>query len=154
MRIVLTKLSDRAHRFEVLRDDGSRERVELETRSLLLHDLVHYAVEAQAGIDAGFYGRLAGGTPLATLGDRDHPPTGAGLALAETLVGPMQSLYRGHVSRALYLEQGRARYPDVVDEAFVDAVLERLCHLVGRWRATPYGASMELTWPPTEGVEA
>ena len=62
-----------SHRLEVFRDDGSCECVELETRSLLLHDLVHYAIEAQAEIRTGFYGLLASGTTLAALGDRDNP---------------------------------------------------------------------------------
>lgn len=150
MRIVLTRLTDRTHRFEIVRRDGSQERVELETRSLLLHDLVHYAVEAEAGIAAGFYGSLAAGVPMDALADRDHPPEGEGLAMAESLVGPMQSLYHGRASRELYVERAGARYPDVVDEAFVDGVLERLRRLVGRWKATPFGEAMELTWPPPE----
>jgi hypothetical protein len=149
MRIVLTKLSDQSHRLELFRDDGSCECVELETRSLLLHDLVHYAIEAQAEIGTGFYGLLASGTTLAELKDRDNPPSYAGLAMAESLVGPMQSLYNGRASRALYVENGRAKYPDVVDDVFVDAVLEQLRRLVGHWRATAYGAPMELVWPPT-----
>ena len=150
MRVVFTKLTDATHRLEVFRDDGTRERVELETRSLLLHDLVHYAVEAHAEIRQGFYGLLASGTALAELNDRDNPPSGVGLAMAESLVGPMQSLHKGRLSRALYLEHGRAAYPDVVNDAFVDAVLERLRRLVGHWRAVAYGASMELLWPPPD----
>ena len=41
MRIRLTKLSDHRHTLEIERD-GRRERVELETRSTLHHDLTNY----------------------------------------------------------------------------------------------------------------
>jgi len=150
MRIVLTKLSDRSHVFEVFRDDGSTERAELETRSMLVHDLVHYAVEAELGLHGAFYGSLAAGSRMASLRDETILAADNELALAERLVGPMQSLYRGHTSRAAYLEHGSARHPELVNEPFVDAILERLRQLVGRWRATRYGSAMELAWPPPE----
>ena len=65
MKILLTKLTDDRHQLAIERDDGSTESVELETRSFLLHDLVHYAVEAEAKIDDGFWGLLARGTKSA-----------------------------------------------------------------------------------------
>src|SRR5688572_31396455 len=61
MLIRLTRLTNERHRLELVRDDGTREARELETRSALLHDLVHYAVETEAGLGASFYGRLARG---------------------------------------------------------------------------------------------
>ncbi|QDU68048.1 hypothetical protein [Engelhardtia mirabilis] len=149
MRIVFTKLTDQRHRLELRREGYPCEAVELETRSLLLHDLTHFAVEARAEITEGVYGRLAAGSSLAELAQAVEAP---GLAMAEDLVGPMQSLFNGRGSRERYLELGRARYPQVVDEAFVDDVLESLRRLVGRWRATPFGGSMELTWPARDAV--
>ena len=61
MHVLLTKLSDLKHRVEVIRNDGTRDKAELETRSFLVHDLVHYAVEAIAGMTWGFFGTLAAG---------------------------------------------------------------------------------------------
>ena len=55
----LTRLSDARHQFEYRRTDGSGEVLEMETRSLLTHDLAHFAVETEAGLGDGFYGRLA-----------------------------------------------------------------------------------------------
>jgi hypothetical protein len=81
MRILLTKLNDASHRFEIVRADGSGERAELETRSTLLHDLVHYAVEAQAGLTSAFFGRLASGDALAELADRGPFPPQSELAM-------------------------------------------------------------------------
>ena len=143
MIVRLTKLSDERHRFEAWRDDGSHEAADLETRSLLLHDLVHYAVESRAGLARGFFGCLAAGVSLARLGDREAPlmDEEPDLAYAERLVGPMQSLFRGRMTRARYLELTH------LDAAFVTDVLEHLRRLDGRWRATRYRDAMDLPWP-------
>src|SRR5262245_3961332 len=74
MRIRFTKLSDHRHAFEVERH-GQRERVELETRSTLYHDLTHLAVEEAAGIEDGFFGSLAKGMRLAQLAGDPSKPT-------------------------------------------------------------------------------
>lgn len=153
MDILFVKLSDQRHRLAVVRDDGSRESHELETRSLLLHDLVHYAVECEAPLDDGFWGLVASGTPIASLSDPSvstmAAPLSPGLALAEQLVGPMQSLWHARMSVAAYLALASAVAPAIVDEAFVTRTLARLRGLWGHWRATPYGAVMQLRWPAT-----
>jgi hypothetical protein len=58
--IVLTTLSWREHR---LSTRSPATTAVLDTRTYLLLDLVHYAVEHVAGIDDGFRGRLAIGVP-------------------------------------------------------------------------------------------
>src|SRR3954454_19930968 len=50
MRIVFRKLSDERHTLEIVREDGRREEVDCETRSLLVHDLLHLAVESEAKV--------------------------------------------------------------------------------------------------------
>src|SRR5688572_16003070 len=99
MRVLLTKLSDDRHLMTVERTSGPGESVELESRSYLLHDLAHYAVEAEAPIADGFYGLLASGVSLAKLNDRTTPLGGAGLMMAESLSAPLQSLFHGRISR-------------------------------------------------------
>ena len=54
MRILFHKLSDDRHRLAIERTPGAREEVECETRSYLVHDLLHYAVESEAGCGATF----------------------------------------------------------------------------------------------------
>jgi hypothetical protein len=148
VRVSFTKISSERHRFGVRRDDGSRETQELESRSYLLHDWVHLAIEAELPIADGFYGQLASGTPLAVLNDRSRPfPNAGGLALAELLVGPMQSLYAGRLATPAYVALAAERHPGLVDEAFVERVRERLRRLEGHWRATPYGGDMTIVWP-------
>jgi hypothetical protein len=156
MRIVFVKLADDEHRLEIHRADGSTESAELETRSFLVHDLVHYAVEAEAGIADGFWGLLARGITLADLSDRGAPAPdggmagrfGPGIALAERLVGPMQSVFHGRLDAALYVENARSAAPETVDAAFVERVEKRMRALWGHWRATRFRSSMELRWPP------
>ncbi|MDH5672644.1 MAG: hypothetical protein OEZ06_10875 [Myxococcales bacterium] len=148
MRVLFTKIADARHRVQVLREDGFSETVELETRSFLLHDLAHYAVEAEARLERGFYGLLAAGVSLERLNDRDQEPVDEQLMLAERLAAPMQSVFRQRLSRERYLQQAQGLGVDFVCEAFVDAVLERLRHLTGHWKATPYRAPMQLDWPP------
>jgi hypothetical protein len=148
MQVAFTKLSGEQHRFAVILGDRTPETLVLESRSYLIHDWVHFAVEAELPIADGFYGQLADGTPLAHLNDRAQPLAArGGLALAEALVGPMQSLYRGRLSRKDYLSLTQSRLPERVNAAFVDRALERLRRLAGRWRATPYGRDMVLGWP-------
>ena len=48
MRIGFRKLTDERHELAIVRDGGAREAVECETKSLLVHDFLHYAVELEA----------------------------------------------------------------------------------------------------------
>ncbi len=149
MRIVWTKLTDERHRLTLVRADGTSESVELETRSTLVHDLVHYALEAEGGFERGFFGTLAHGTSMSELtGAMMTEAPGSELAVVERLVGPFQSLWKGALDPARYVELAGAAAPGIVDAAFVARVQERLRALVGRWRATPFRAGMELEWPP------
>ena len=57
MLVRFTRLTNERHRFEIVRDDNVSEARELETRSTLLHDLSHYAVEVEAGLtSSALYG--------------------------------------------------------------------------------------------------
>jgi hypothetical protein len=148
VQVAFTKLSAETHRFAVARDDGTREELELDSRSYLLHDWVHFAVEAELPVADGFYGQLASGTPLSVLNDRTRVlQEGSGLALVEALVGPMQSVYHGRLTEDAYLALFARRQPGRVDGAFVERVAERLRRLAGHWKSTPYGQQMVLEWP-------
>ena len=154
MRIRLTKLSDQRHAFEIERDDRRRERVELETRSCLLHDLTHFALEEAAGIDAGFFGSLATGKTLAELsrGDEAGAPQYTGLALeVERTVAVLQKITRespaaAHARITAMLALQGESPPEWFTPELVSRIHERMRALVGRWKATPYGSAMELDW--------
>ena len=154
MRVSFVKISDERHVLEVVREDGRRERVECETRSYFLHDLLHFAVESEAGLTGGFWGRLAAGMTLEEMNDRSRPlgPESPELSAIEQLVGALHGATKGRSSEELVagvrrfaeaLDQG---LPDWLTEPFVDRVKERLRRLSGHWNATPYGRSMDLDW--------
>jgi len=161
VRIRLTKLSDTRHVLEIERADRSRERAELETRSTLHHDLTHLALEEATGLAQGFFPALAAGRTLAELAGRvDAAPEYGGEELAvERAVAVLQRLARQDEDPGalharlvdLAAVQGE-RLPPWFTPELVARVRARLRQLLGRWRKTPYGAALELTWTgPTAG---
>ena len=151
LRIRLRRLNPRHHRFEALRSNGEVEVRELETRSFLTHDLIHYALEAEAGLRQSFYGRIASGGDYEDLGP---PMTGEALAV-ERVVGPLQSAIKGEVDPETFVARTAAWFcelgetpPAWLNVKVIAGALERLRELEGRWRATPFGETMELEFPP------
>lgn len=142
MRIAFTKISDERHAVTIARIDGTSERVELETRGFLRHDLAHFAIELELPIRRGYWGCVASGASL----------TGEGVAgseaqLAESLAGPIQTLFRMEAGPDAYLELLGAYSPTSANRDLAARVHERVRQLRGHWKATPYGGEMELVWP-------
>jgi hypothetical protein len=155
MRIVFQKAHGQRHVLRIIHEDGSSEHVECETRSYLIHDLLHYAVETEARLSGGFWGNLAGGKTLTQMNDRSQPVMAAApeMLVIEQIVGAMSGAVKGRsadaiVSALLNLADATDRAtPRWLTTAFVAAVQERMRRLLGRWNATASGGSMELPWP-------
>ena len=147
-----TKLSEDRHRFEYRREDATGEAIEMETRGLLAHDLVHYAVESEAGLKGSFYGILAkiGGYQELTV--NGGAALGGEVAITEVVVGALQGALADDELDAAALIGGVVEYLELMDHrpprwltpAFVTAVREHMRQLTGRWKATPFGGTMEL----------
>ena len=165
MRILFRKLpgaqQELAHELTILRADGRRESRRCETRSVLMHDFIHYAVEGAARIETGFGGRLAAGRSLAQMNDRAGLPAAdeaAEMATVERFVGALSGAAKGVPAAALvagivrYAEALEAPVPPWLTEATVVEAQARLRRLVGAWRATPPGSAIELAWPPADGT--
>jgi hypothetical protein len=164
LRISFRKITDDRHILEVTLADGRTESVECESRSSLLHDLLHYAVESEARLGGGFWGNLAAGKTLAQMNDRTartgtaSPPLGAGMAgemgAIERLVGALHQTTKGRspldivASVRRFYESIGEQAPAWLTEALVDAVQERMRRMQGVWRATPRGGRLELSFPP------
>jgi hypothetical protein len=151
MLLRFTRIDERRHALEVVRE-GRTQRAELETRSTLHHDFTHLAVEELAPVETGFFVELARGATLEELSSRAGAYEGAALQV-ERSVAVLQGLakvdqdpreLRARVVESLAL-QGESPPPWFTHE-FVSAVRARLRELLGRWRATPPGESMEVTW--------
>jgi hypothetical protein len=163
MLIRFTRLTNARHRLELVRDDGTREALELETRSALLHDLVHYAVESEAGLMASFYGRLARGETYAALAEL--PPDGREALQTEGVVGRIQGVAKNNAwsgvdpqafadsiaagSRSLGQEP-----PTWLTADLIVRVRECLRRVQGQWRATPFHQTLELEFPPAPKAKA
>lgn len=162
MKIRLTKLSDLQHRLTVVRGDGTSESADLVSRSFLLHDLIHYAVESTAGLRRSFWGLLASGKTLPELGAAmERPVEGyppelmlSEPATTEAIVGCFTGLAHDRATpaeaidivRRLFAAQERP-LPAWLTEIFATTVKEKLRRLKGEWKAVPYGGTMELVFP-------
>jgi hypothetical protein len=155
VRIELRRISEQRHELAIVRADGGRESVGCETRSVLVHDFIHYAVEAEAGLDGGFWGSLARGRTLAEMNDRTRVPDGPDaheMATIERFVGALHGASKGVAPAELVA--GIQRYaagmneplPAWLTEALVVNVQERLRRLMGAWKATPHGGTLALDW--------
>jgi hypothetical protein len=114
------------HRFIVERANLPRIDVLLETRSMLLHDLAHYAYESKAGLNDGFYGLLAAGFSLEQLREED-------------------GLSKEEFDRLMEIEKLVARLQSTfTKDSTSDDVLRSLW---GAWRKTKQGQALHLRWP-------
>lgn len=156
LHIRLTRLDDRQHRLEIVREDGSRDVATLETRSYLLHDLLHLAVETEAAFANGFWGCLAAGKTLNDMNDRsgESMKEYAGeMATIEQTVGVLTGAAKGNEAAAVmagmrrWLEAQGREPPAWLDEAFIVRVQERMRRSLGHWAATRHGETMAVTWP-------
>jgi hypothetical protein len=157
--IRLTRLTNERHRLELVRDDGTREARELETRSALLHDLVHYAVEAEAGLKASFYGRLARGETYEAL--TAEPAADPEAMQTEAVVGRIQGIAKNDtwstVDPASFAQSIAAGFRSLGHEPpawltgdLIVRVRERLRRVQGQWRATPFHQTLALEFPARE----
>jgi len=155
VRIELRKISDTEHDLTVVRPGGPRETLRCETRSTLVHDLLHYAAEREAGVATAFWGTLAAGRTLADMNDRTGVALGAAgpeVMAIERIVGPLTAAAKGAAPEALarrlaeYLAETGDPAPPWLTPAFVAAVQERMRQLLGAWRAVPYGQALSLEW--------
>ncbi|WP_395644429.1 hypothetical protein [Terricaulis sp.] len=140
-----TRLNPTHHRFEAVRADGSRDVREFETRSLLLHDLVHFALESEAKLRGGFYGTLAEGA------NYDAPREGSEAQQIENVVGPIQGNLKNEIDPARFVARIKEVHAGMgfppapwLTADLIGKVLERLRQLQGQWKATPFGQTMEL----------
>jgi hypothetical protein len=152
-----TRLSPTHHRFEYRRGDGSGEAVETETDAVLLHDLLQYAVESEAGLRGSFYGildKIGGYEELSVTGGA---ALGGEIAITERVAGAMRGgLQQPDLDDAAFVAEVTEQFAIYEDRAprwftpvFIAAVRERMRQLMGRWDATAIGETMELEFPPS-----
>jgi len=152
--IRLTRISPTHHRFEYRRPDGSGEVIEMETRSTLLHDLLHFALETEAGLRGSFYGILARIGGYEELKVAGGAALGGEVAITERIVGALSAALKEDIASGAFVERMREYSQDLgepaprwLTPALVDAVRERMRRLEGEWKAIPFGQTLELVFP-------
>ena len=158
--VTLTNVSPTQHRFRCIRQDGSREEAELETKTHLYHDLLHFAVESEAFLTDSFYGKLLKGESYHSLSERKKEAAvlteGKEIMMTERVVGVMTGVLRSDASpqaainslRSLLSASGE-HFPVWFTEDYVIRVKERMCVLWGEWNGTPFRETMTLEFSIT-----
>jgi hypothetical protein len=154
MHLVLkfTRISPTHHTLEYVREDGSRESAEMETKTFLEHDFLHYAIESEARISTGFFGLLGRGYNFSQLNlkspsDFDVPESHH----VERAVGVFTGMIKGNLSeedamrgvKNFYDAEGRAIPSWITADLFVRAK-EKYRQIYGKWNSLPFGKTLEL----------
>ena len=169
MRVTFTRTGERRYSVAIDRVVGPR----LAARQgpgydpYLPHDLVHFVVEAEAGLRGAVFGSLAAGEsgifwPEDTTkirGDRRRArrrkaPSAAraDMILAERMAALSLSIWQlrtGHRSeQPAWFDQ---LTPEQLNAPLIDRICDRLDRVAPRWHALPVGGGITLTWPFPEG---
>lgn len=150
-----TRLTDETHRFEYVRPDGSGESLELESAGVLFHDLLHFAVETEAGLNGSFYGLVARIGGYAELSINGGAALGGEIAVTERVVATLaEALRDDELDAGAVVEQARSdfelygeRAPRWLTAELVAAAMGRMRELDSRWSATPADVTMTLRFP-------
>jgi hypothetical protein len=126
-----------------------------------LHDLTHYAVETELGLDSGFYGLVAAGWELGDFGSGGpRGPVPDEALAAESIVGMLDTerALRAQGLPALSAEeitaqiaahraaQGRAGGAPALTEEELARIRARRAELFECWEVLPDGDALELPW--------
>jgi hypothetical protein len=149
---------------EVERDDGALIRFRGPGKTHPPHDLVHYAVEYELGLDRGFWGKVAHGEilgraevvrkPTRRLPPLRRAPTGKGSEV-EVVVGLAERLYLAPARDVASIQRvlDSSLTPEIRRRAGLDAesalrICRRLDELAPAWKRVPDGGRLVFDWPP------
>lgn len=154
LTVKLTRISPTHHTFAYTRQDGTGETLELETKSFLFHDLLHFAVESEARLQHSFYGNLAKSSSYATLAELNGEAEGE-IGMTERVVGGLTGYFKSQMDAQAFLELMRNMVqatgedlPPWLTGDFLANIKEQMRRLQGEWNALPFGKTMELQFHP------
>jgi hypothetical protein len=166
MQITFRKTSDRTLETTALRDDGVTVQVRRSYRkSELPHDLCHYVVETELGLERGFWGCIGKGVLFSGMsvvsGRRRsvaNPRSRARIRATPQERGASEFLVEAFSAAArirdpalrfakLVSPEVKQWFPLHVDKETRRRIVERLLILESRWRELSDGESITLFWP-------
>lgn len=144
MKIVIKKKTQYQCEYVITRLNKTVEQITLETKTYFAHDICHYVVEKQLGYSKGFWGMLADGNSFIELFGKENPIT-TELRFIETIVGPIQSFFLGHMS-----EQNLKLYFDQINytmkENALSKCLDEIKIIMNDWGNLSVGQQLVLEW--------
>jgi hypothetical protein len=144
MKIKIKKKTQYNCEYTITRKDKSIEIISLEAKAYLLHDICHYAVEKNLQYTKGFWGMLSLGHSFKELFGKDNPQT-TELRFIEQIVGPIQSVYWGHINKQNFEEH--IRHLDfTMTENILTSCLTEINLIIENWRQLPVGKELTLEW--------
>ena len=153
LTIRFTRLENDRHRFDYVRPDGSGETFEMESDPQLRRDLLHFALETEAGLRGSLYGLLAkvGGYRELSIAGED---LGGEAAMTARVVAPLQAAFADEldpqtlVDRIVEFSEDMGQPPiRWLTADLVARSADRLRQLEARWAATQVGEALELAFP-------
>lgn len=143
--MIFTRLGGKHDRLDLVRADGSVERIDCPKQGIIPHDMVHYAVESVLGargfMRAAVAGEASGYAPMAE----------TEAEAIERLVETMQADAWGAPGSAedladLYRVTCDARKHDAIPvmPADIEAIRDEITRLQLLWDEVPVGGTMEL----------
>ena len=152
LMLQLTRISPTEHVLAYGVDGIARERLTLETKTFLFHDLLHFALETEAHLIDSFYGLLASAGRYQDLA-RAIPTKDdvSEIAQVERIVGGLTGVIKQGLATEAFLafmknifEAHGEALPIWLTPELVERVKERMRELQGEWNGTPFGSTMVL----------
>jgi hypothetical protein len=153
MQIRLKKGRDGPDSIACVREDGTSTWRRIQP-VLAYHDLAHYAVETETGVEDGFFGLVAGGWSFEQFADAEErsniPPAALWVELVvnqfltEAASGELYDADAFHENVALAGRKLGLEDPRRLEAEEIARVRGKIVALVARWRAVPPGDTLEL----------
>ena len=144
MEIEIKKTTNYQCEYTVTREDKSVEIITLETKTYLVHDICHYAVEKNLKYSKGFWGMLSKGHSFNELFGKDNPMT-TELRFIEQIVGPVQSSYLGYIPKQDF-EQFVKHLNFTMPESVLNSCLTEIESILKNWTQLSTGQQLRLKW--------
>jgi len=159
MRIQIQKRKDGNVVLKCVRADGSetwQKQEKAQAAFFPFHDLTHFAVESELGLDSAFFGLIASGWTIEETGQRGSAAVLPSDALfAESVVGTLDTERAGgqrwtakefNDTIALKWSTTGRTVPRVLTDDEILRIRKTRAELFERWRSLRSGETLELEW--------
>jgi hypothetical protein len=144
MKIEIKKSTQFQCEYTITRTDKSIEIINLETKTYFLHDICHFVVEKNLHYSKGFWGMLSQGHSFKELFGKNNPKTNE-LRFIEQIVGPVQSVYWGHIPKQNF-EEYIKHLDFILTDNILNSCLDEINSIMENWRQLSIGEQLMLEW--------